>query len=76
MSSDSDFEDRKPAAKPHEKPAEDKGNKKRTLARNKKRSIKKKKELKHEKEWSEYCKFMNANLEKKTQLPRITSRCC
>ena len=65
MSSDSESDDCKPAAVLKEMIDKKSRTKKRTQDQNKKRSLKKKKESQHEKDWTEYCKFMNANLLKK-----------
>ena len=67
MSSDSEYEDRKPAAteKVDANESSDFKKTKRNHAQDKKTSQKKKKALNHEHSWSEYCKFMNSNLEKK-----------
>ena len=70
MFSNSDEDDRKsPAASPKDaelevvkEPLEKKP---RLVLQDKKRSMKRKKEINHQKSWSEYCSFMNANLEKK-----------
>ena len=73
MFSNSDEDDRKlPAARPEEKELEvvkeHVEKKPRLCLQDKKRSMKRKKEINHQQSWSEYCAFMNANLKKKNKL--------
>ena len=66
MSESSDEGDRKlPAKSTNDLKAVKIEKNKRTSVHDRKTSRKRKKMLDHEKEWLEYCKFMNANLEKK-----------
>ena len=66
MSESSDNEDRKlPAVSEVDSKFKKSMKKKRTGAHNRKTSMKQKKLINHERSWIEYCKFMNANLEKK-----------
>ena len=68
MSSNSDEEDQKmPAVRPYEvNDGEEQGRKRiRMSSQDKKRSMRHRKDVDHQKMWLEYSAFMNANLEKK-----------
>ena len=77
MSESSDNEDRKlPAVSEVDSKFKKSMKKKRTGAHNRKTSMKQKKLINHERSWIEYCKFMNANLEKKNIAMNLPTLLC